>query len=72
MKVTRRRVNSACASLALCSIALLAYSNSFHARFTLDNGVQLQEKQIYAATPENIRKILGHTDWWRFWATMAP
>jgi tetratricopeptide (TPR) repeat protein len=52
------------ASLALCGIALLAYSNSFHAGFTLDNGVLLQEKQIYEATPQNIRLIFGHTYWW--------
>ena len=53
-----------CASLAPCAIALLAYSNSFHAGFTLDNGVLLQEKQIYAATFRNIGLILGHTYWW--------
>src|ERR1700674_1671430 len=52
------------ASLALCAIALLAYSNSFHAGFTLDNGVLLQKKQIYEATPQNIRLIFGHTYWW--------
>src|SRR5215510_6273108 len=53
-----------CASLALCAIALLAYSNSFHAEFTFDNRVLLQEKQIYAATLQNIDLILGHTYWW--------
>jgi tetratricopeptide (TPR) repeat protein len=53
-----------CVSLALCAIALLAYSNSFHAGFTLDNGVLLQEKQIYAPTLQNIGLILGHTYWW--------
>src|SRR5262249_11839602 len=53
-----------CVALALCGIALLAYSNSFHAGFTLDNGVLLQEKQIYAATVQNIGLILGHTYWW--------
>src|SRR5262249_17784775 len=36
----------------------------FHAGFTLDNGVLLQEKQIYAATVQNIGLILGHTYWW--------
>ena len=53
-----------CASLVLCAIALVVYSNSFHAGFTLDNGVLLQEKQIYAATLGNIGLILGHTYWW--------
>jgi protein O-mannosyl-transferase len=52
------------ASLALCAIALFAYSDSFHAEFTLDNGILLQEKQIYEATPQNIRLIFGHTYWW--------
>jgi tetratricopeptide (TPR) repeat protein len=56
--------NEVCAGLALCAIALIAYSNSFHAGFTLDNGVLLQEKQIYAATLRNIGLILGHTYWW--------
>jgi len=45
-------------------MALLAYSNSFHAGFTLDNGVLLHEKQIYEATLQNIGLILGHTYWW--------
>jgi hypothetical protein len=53
-----------CASLALCAIALIAYSNSFHAGFTLDNGVLLQEKQIHVATLRNIGLIFGHTYWW--------
>lgn len=52
------------ASLALCAIALLAYSNSFQAGFTLDNGVLLQERQIYEATRRNIELILQHTYWW--------
>jgi hypothetical protein len=52
------------ASLALCAIALLAYSNSFHAGFVLDNGVLLQEKHIYEATRQNIGLILAHTYWW--------
>ena len=53
-----------CVSLALCAIALVAYSNSFHAGFTLDNAVLLQEKQINAATLRNIELILGHSYWW--------
>jgi tetratricopeptide (TPR) repeat protein len=52
------------ASLALCVIALLAYSNSFHAGFTFDNAILLQEKQIYEATLPNVGLILGHTYWW--------
>jgi hypothetical protein len=52
------------ASVALCAIALLVYSNSFHAGFTFDNGVLLQEKQIDEATLPNIGLILGHTYWW--------
>ena len=71
MRATRRadsvpakEVEKVCAALALCAIALLAYSNSFHAGFTFDNAVLLQDKQIYAATPGNIGLILGHTYWW--------
>jgi len=56
--------NEVFASLALCGIALLAYSNSFHAGFTFDNGILLQEKQIDAATLENVGLILGHSYWW--------
>src|SRR5665213_1730171 len=52
------------ASLALCAIALLAYSNSFEAGFTLDNGVLLKERQIYEVTRKNIELILQHTYWW--------
>ena len=60
----RARRKELWASLALCAIALVAYSNSFHAGFTLDNGVLLQKKQIYEATPQNISLIFGHTYWW--------
>ena len=62
--VPAKTVEKVCAALALCAIALLAYSNSFHAGFTFDNAVLLQDKQIYAATAGNIGLILGHTYWW--------
>src|ERR1019366_5074 len=52
------------APLALCVMALLAYSNSFHAGFTLDNAILLQERQIYEATRQNVGLILQHTYWW--------
>ena len=45
-------------------MALLAYSNSFHAGFTLDNAILLQERQIYEATRQNVGLILQHTYWW--------
>ena len=52
------------AALALCAVALLAYSNSFGAGFTLDNGVLLKEGQIHEATRQNIGLILQHSYWW--------
>ena len=52
------------ASLALCAIALLAYSNSFETGFVLDNGVLLKEGQIHEATRQNVGLILQHTYWW--------
>ena len=52
------------ASLALCALALLAYSNSFETGFALDNGVLLKEGQIHEATRRNIGLILQHTYWW--------
>ena len=52
------------ASLALCALALLAYSNSFETGFALDNGVLLKEGQIHEATRQNIGLILQHTYWW--------
>src|SRR5437763_10798881 len=64
MRGTRVLRKETWAPLALCAIALLAYSNSFHAGFTLDNGVLLQETQISAATLPNIELIFGHTYWW--------
>ena len=52
------------AALALCALALLAYSNSFQTGFTLDNAVLLKERQIYEVTRQNIALILQHTYWW--------
>src|SRR5215510_3983515 len=64
MKSTRAWRKELCVCLVLCGIALLAYSNSFHAGFTFDNRILLQERQIYTATLGNIGLILGHSYWW--------
>ena len=64
MKSTRAWRKEVCVCLVLCGIALFAYSNSFHAGFTFDNRILLQEKQIYATTLPNVELILGHTYWW--------
>ncbi|HXJ39751.1 MAG TPA: hypothetical protein VNH18_10770, partial [Bryobacteraceae bacterium] len=53
------------ASLALCALALLAYSNSFTAGFALDNQVLLLgDPRIREVTRENLSQILHHTYWW--------
>jgi hypothetical protein len=50
----------------LCAAALLAYSNSFQAGFSLDSrGILLQDR-IRAATGQNLRLILEHTYWWPY------
>ncbi len=42
------------------ALALLTYSNSFHAPFLLDNNeVILQDTRVHAATAENFDRILG-------------
>src|SRR6516164_8385712 len=64
MKSTRAWRKEVCVCLVLYGIALFAYSNSFHAGFTFDNRILLQEKQIYATTLPNVELILGHTYWW--------
>ena len=52
-----------CAALGV--ITLLAYSNSFHAGFVVDNRyLILQDTRIREATPENIGLILSRTYWW--------
>jgi tetratricopeptide (TPR) repeat protein len=45
-------------------LALLAYSNSFQAGFTLDNTGLLLDPRIREFTPENVALILTHTYWW--------
>ncbi len=52
------------AALALLALALLAYGNSFHAGFALDNGLILRDTRIHEATRGNIDLILRHTLWW--------
>ncbi len=51
--------------LALCTLTLLAYSNSFHTGFVLDSkGLILDDPRIRDATPENLDLIFQHTYWW--------
>jgi tetratricopeptide (TPR) repeat protein len=52
------------AILALCTLTLLAFSNSFQAGFILDNNGLLLDPRIREVTPENIALILKHTYWW--------
>jgi len=49
----------------LCAVTSLAYVNSFHAGFTLDNrGLLLEDPRLRAAGAENIRQTLDRTYWW--------
>ena len=55
------------AALALCLLALLAYSNSFHDGYTLDSNQLLRaDTRIQQATSQNIDQILQHTYWWPY------
>lgn len=50
---------------ALCTLALLAYSDSFSSGFVYDNkGLILQDPRVLQATTENVKLILDHTYWW--------
>jgi hypothetical protein len=49
----------------LLVIALLAYSNSFHAGLILDNQtLLLDDVRIRQVTPANVESIVQHTYWW--------
>jgi protein O-mannosyl-transferase len=53
------------AAAALCAAALLAYSNSFQAGFTLDNKILLlQDPRVRDASVANVGLIFEHTYWW--------
>jgi hypothetical protein len=60
------RLRGAWATIGLCAATLLAYSNTFHAGFSLDSKGILLEERIRAATWENLRLILRHTYWWPY------
>jgi len=50
---------------ALVLLALVAYSNSFHAGFVLDNrGLILNDPRIRDASASNLGLIVDHTYWW--------
>jgi len=51
--------------VALCAIALLAYSNSFDSGFVLDNQpLLLEDPRLVQASRKNVELILQHTYWW--------
>ncbi len=53
------------AGIAVLSLTLLAFSNSFHAGFVLDNkGLILNDPRLREATAANLKLILQHTYWW--------
>jgi tetratricopeptide (TPR) repeat protein len=61
----RRWLKKGFIALALCLPAVLAYSNSFGAGFTLDNGaIILGNPVIQTATSTNVGLIFEHTYWW--------
>lgn len=51
-------------TLALLFITLLAYSDSFHAGFTLDNKGILRDPRVTQATSQNMDQILHRSYWW--------
>lgn len=52
---------------ALCGIALLAYSNSFHGGFVLDcNQLLLHDPRIQKVSAANFDQILHRTYWWPY------
>jgi hypothetical protein len=54
-------------ALALCAIALLAYSNSFQGGFALDsNQLILHDPRIHEATSRNLGLIFDRTYWWPY------
>jgi len=53
------------AAAALCVITLLAYSNSFHGGFVIDNRfLILDDSRIHEATSGNIELAFDHSYWW--------
>src|SRR5690242_11633092 len=49
----------------LVLLAFVAYSNSFHAGFVLDNrGLILNDTKIRDASASNLGLIVDHTYWW--------
>lgn len=64
LTVAKPRRKELWAACGLVAITLLAYSNSFHAGFTLDNSVLLHQEQIKESSSRNIGLIFAHTYWW--------
>ncbi len=51
-------------TIALLAVTLLAFSNSFHAGFALDNKGILRDPRVLEATAQNIGQIFHRTYWW--------
>jgi hypothetical protein len=52
-------------TVALCTMALLAYADSFRSGFVLDNHpLILQDPRLLQATSDNVELILQHSYWW--------
>jgi len=61
------RRKSVLVAIGLCVITLLAYSNSFHAGFVLDNrGLILEDPRIRQVSGQNLGLILHQTYWWPY------
>ena len=59
------RLKHVLVAVALGVLILLAYSNSFHAGFVVDNRyLILRDTRLREATPENIGLIFKRTYWW--------
>jgi hypothetical protein len=49
----------------LCGLVLLAYSNSFHGGFVLDNRVLiLEDVRVHQLSVDNLSNIISHSYWW--------
>ena len=62
-----RRRSGVLVAVGLCLVTLLAYSNSFHAGFVLDNrGLLLEDPRVRQASGQNLDLILHQTYWWPY------
>jgi hypothetical protein len=58
-------MRQALASVLLCVLVLVVYSNSFKSGFVLDNRVLiLEDARVHEASIDNLSNIVNHSYWW--------